>query len=160
MKLHGNGGTGAADDFLDCELRELRHQAFRLLSGSAEEARYASGEGMLMVDGALVEVAPRTRRHDTVTTAEPGMMITAEAGYRLESAQLARVKGSLTLAAELLLRFGASIGCTAQGEITLNRWLSARHLTVDRLAAEITATRRLQQLIENPAAGSDGATLR
>ncbi|CAG9166953.1 hypothetical protein LMG32289_01242 [Cupriavidus pampae] len=157
-----SGDTGASDgqETQDRRLRKLRHDAFRLLSGSAEEARHASGDGMLMVDGALVAVAPRARRHGAVAPDEPGLMITAEAGYRLESETLTRVKSSLALAGELLLRFGASIGCDAQGGLTLNRWLAARHLTVDRLAAEITATRQLQRLIESAPEGSDGTAAR
>ncbi|REE93343.1 hypothetical protein C7417_2297 [Cupriavidus plantarum] len=115
---------------------------------------------MLMVDGAFVAVAPRARRHGAIAHDEPGMMITAEASYRVESATLPRVRASLALAGELLLRFGASIGCNAQGGITLNRWLAARHLTVDRLAAEITATRQLQRLIESAPEGGDGSSLR
>jgi len=153
-----DGETAAADsqETQETLLRKLRHDAFRLLSGSAEEARHASGDGMLLVDGALVAVSPRARRHGAVAPDEPGMMITAEAGYRLESETLSRVRASLALAGELLVRFGASIGSNAQGGITLNRWLAARHLTVDRLAAEITATRQLQRLIESAPEGSDG----
>ena len=154
-KPGGSATSSAADTATEARLHRLTRDAFALLNNDPRDAHYAQIDGMLLVEGALVAVTPTSIGSYHGGPRQPGLLISAEAGYRFTQSSAARTAELLGQASTLLATFGAAIGCNAQGWMMLHRALAAQHLTGVTLAAEIVATRRLQRLLDEPPLGSD-----
>ena len=109
---------------------------------------YAWLDGMALIEGALVFVAEAVLGNGLDMPFEPGVLITTEAGFVLDAEHSAEARRRLMHSASLLTMHGAALGCSADGALVLHRTVAARRLTGAGLAAEILATRRLQQLLE------------
>lgn len=159
----------------------LTRDAFALLHHSAEDAHHAWQDGMLMIEGGWVAVTPtpvnvypiasgdiakmpdmpempdtHKSSSDIGTrhlSSEPGLLISAEAGFSVNDA--AAAQRLMQLSGYLLATFGTGIGCNTSGRLTLQRVVLARLATCESLADEIVATRRLQRLLNEPYYGSD-----
>lgn len=142
-------------DEAQARLRQVTRDAFELLTPHAQDAHYASLDGMLVVEGAMVAVTPTSIGPYAGADQETGVLISAEAGFALNAATLSDTTVLLKQAANLLATFGAALGCNAKGWLVLHRVLDARGLTSATLAAEIVATRRLQRLLNEAPQGSD-----
>ena len=134
----------------------LTRDAFALLHHNPEEAYHAWQDGMLMVEGGWVAVTPtpvNIYRSDSNDGSEPGLLISAEAGFSFNESAAAR--RLMQLSGYLLATFGTGVGCNANGRLTLQRVVVVRLATCECLADEIVATRRLQRLLNEPYFGSD-----
>ncbi|MCY0387052.1 hypothetical protein OVY01_07355 [Robbsia sp. Bb-Pol-6] len=133
-------------------MRQVTRDAFEILT---RDAHYASLDGMLVVEGAIVAVTPTWVGPYFGAGREAGVLISAEAGYDLNAMTLSDAGALLKQAGDLLATFGAALGCNAKGWLVLHRVLGARGLTSATLATEIVATRRLQRLLNEAPQGSD-----
>jgi hypothetical protein len=137
----------------------LTRGAFALLHHNAEDAYHAWQDGMLMVEGGWVAVTPtsvslyRIDSSNGSQGSEPGLLISAEAGFSFNESAAAR--RLMQLSGYLLATFGTGVGCNTSGRLTLQRVVVARLTTCESLADEIVATRRLQRLLNEPYLGSD-----
>lgn len=126
---------------------DLTRSAAEILGLDHEAAAQAAADGAIVIDGALVTVAPLS----LVVAEEPSrtgaLMVSVDTGLLLQDLGMQVAAELLAHAPGLLAVFEATIGCSPDGTLMLHRVVKADALAAADLAHCLLATRRLTQLL-------------
>lgn len=131
------------------------HMAHHLTRGAAEilgldhqAAVQAAVEGALVIDGALVTVAPLSLlMDDGLPGTQVLLMVSVDTGLLLQDLGMQAAAELLAHAPGLLAVYDSTIGCSPDGSITLHRRVKVDELAAADLAHCLSSTRRLTHLL-------------
>ena len=142
-----NAGPGTLPDSMLVQAHELTSAAYQALGLSAVEAAQAAADGGMVLNGALVTVAPLPIGNLTGRDQDSVFMITVETPHRLDEIDTEAAADMLAHGPGLLAAFGAALGCQPDGAIVLHRKLEAQDASAESLAHEMLTTQQLVQLL-------------
>jgi hypothetical protein len=140
-------GAGVSLDSTLMQAHELTSAAYEALGLSAQEAEQAAADGGMVLNGALVTVAPLPIGNLTGRERDSAFMITVETPYRMDEIAPEAAVDMLSHGPGLLAAFGAALGCQPDGAIVLHRKLDAHDASAATLAHEMLTTQQLVQLL-------------
>ena len=140
-------GAGGSLDATLMHAHELTSAAYEALGLSAQEAAQAAADGGMVLNGALVTVAPLPIGNLTGRERDSAFMITVETSYRMDEIAPEAAVDMLSHGPGLLAAFGAALGCQPDGAIVLHRKLDAHDASAATLAHEMLTTQQLVQLL-------------
>jgi hypothetical protein len=140
-------GLGASLDSTLMQAHELTSAAYEALGLSAQEAAQAAADGGMVLNGALVTVAPLPIGTLTGRERDSAFMITVETPHRMDEIAPEAAVDMLSHGPGLLAAFGAALGCQPDGAIVLHRKLDAHDASAETLAHEMLTTQQLVQLL-------------
>lgn len=128
--------------------QDLTLHAARILGLADADAARAAAEGAIVLDDALVTVAPLPLIQATGEPHAAALMVSMDTGLRLQSLDRRTTSALLGHAPGLLAVFDAAIGCQPDGAITLHRVLKgAPSASAADLAQCMLAMRQMVHLL-------------
>lgn len=127
---------------------DLTRDASLALGLNTQAAAQAAADGGVVLDGALVTVAPLPLGVTDGSLQSGVLMVSVETGRRLQDLGTQAVAELLVNAPGLLAVFDAAIGCQPDGAIVLHRSVKAADTAGADLAHCMRVTRQLTRLLD------------
>ncbi|MFM0735982.1 hypothetical protein PQQ51_01890 [Paraburkholderia xenovorans] len=128
------------------DAQQIIEAAFDALDLLVIDSDHAGNVVAISLNGVLTSVRPTWL--NGLHGGEWGLLISVETSVKLDHLLKAGVVTMLQSAGTLLADCATAIGGDAHGRILLHRVLALAHLTVDHLAAVISSTQHLRQLLD------------